>query len=122
VPQEPVLAGLAAVPPSSAASCVAATKGWYCKQCSGYTPCEADNSLLRPPAACLIAKGQVELQGSSCGIIGQWSATWVGLSPQITILLNIMIPSRLCTGLSTGAGTTDPNEVTVPKGLASRNS
>jgi len=50
VPQEPVLAGLVVVLPSSAASCAAATKkGRYCKQCSGYVPCEASNGWLRPP-------------------------------------------------------------------------
>lgn len=36
VPQALVLAGLAVVPPSSAASCAAATKRRYSKQCSGY--------------------------------------------------------------------------------------
>lgn len=50
VPQEPVLAGLVVVLPSSAASCAAATKkGQYCKQCSGYVPREASNGWLRPP-------------------------------------------------------------------------
>jgi len=49
VPQEPVLAGLVVVLPSFAASCAAATKGRYCKQCSGYIPCKASNGWLRPP-------------------------------------------------------------------------
>jgi hypothetical protein len=43
VPQETVLAGLVVVLPSSAASCAAATKGRYCKQCSGYVPRKASN-------------------------------------------------------------------------------
>jgi hypothetical protein len=54
-----VLAGLAVVPQSSAASCAAATKGRYCKLSSGYVLCEAGNSLLTPPAVCVIAEGQV---------------------------------------------------------------